>query len=135
MICLAERISSNTIVIHHFDQQQQPFGLDEEEIERFIKDRFQSVRINFNSRVNPRRLVNNIQDLFEHIRQRKDHLQDICCAEQSMIIYLFGLPKLVKSYRNEFEKIGQQQETQPCRITLSEDQVNLHSFLSSTLNH
>ena len=130
MICLAERFPSNTIVVYHFDKKQ-PFGLDERHIDEFITDRFRSAQIDLNSSSMSARLINDMGDLMDHIRHRNYYLKDICFSEQSGVVYLFGLPKLVKSCRDEFAKLQHNQEAQPCRITLSEEQVFLHSTLSS----
>lgn len=129
---MAERSSSNTVDVYHFDKHQ-PFGRDERKIDEFITDRFRSAHINLKPSKSAQ-LINNMEDIIEQIRRQNEYLKDICFFEQSMVVHLFGLPELVKSYRDEFEKLQHNQEAQPCRITLSEEQVFLHSSLSSPFN-
>ena len=62
-------------------------------------------------------------NLEEKIRSRDDYRKDICLAKESQSIYLFGLTKLVKEYRQLFEEIKTKVCPQACQINLSKKQV------------
>ncbi len=71
--------------------------------------------------------------LEENIRKRNDYKQNICLYKESNIIYLFGLPNLVKEFLQKFQQLKSKHDPQSCPITLSDRQVFISTINSFRL--
>jgi len=129
MICICEQTSRTNVNVYHFDITNPQFGIDEQRILDLIKDRFRSVTIPLNQQSISSKLTKDWADLEEEIRQRNDYKRKICFSKESNTIYLFGVPELIKEFRQRFEQLIHKYNPQPCKITLSERQVFLRYFL------
>jgi len=129
LICTCQKISPTNIYVYYFDITNPQFGIDEEKIEDLIKYRFQSATIIYNQQSISSKFSKDWTDLEEIIRKRDDYKKDICLYKESNTIYLFGLPNLVKEFRQKFEQIKNKNNPQPCQFTLSERQVFIRYFL------
>ena len=127
MICFAEHISPDVVHVYHFNTHPQ-FGIDEQRIDDLIQGRFRYRCVTSPS--NSSKLNDEWQQLFEQIREGENYQKDICLAKEPSKIHLFGLTDLIRSTQKKFDQLAHKHDPQPCRITLSEQQVYLPFFLS-----
>jgi hypothetical protein len=132
MICACQRLSPANVVVYYFDINNPQFGTDEQKIEDVIKDRFRSATIPCDQKSISTKFTRDWTDLEEKIRQRDDYKKNLCFQKESNTIYLFGLPDLVKEYRQKFEQLKHKYDPQPCQLTLSERQVFIKNKFFST---
>ncbi len=131
LICICQQISPTIVDVYYFDVTNPQFGIDEQKIEDLIKEKFRSATILFNQQSMSSKFMKDWIDLEEKIRKRDDYKKNICLYKESNTIYLFGLPDLVKEFRQKFEQLKHKHDPQPCKITLSERQV----FIKYLLNY
>lgn len=125
LLCSCKRVSSTSIYINYFDITHPQFGVDEQKIEDLINHQFTLATILYNKQSSTAKFTKEWTNTEEKIRQREDYRKDICLLDEGTSIYLFGLTKLVKQYREIFEQLKNQYVPQTCKITLSEKQVCL----------
>lgn len=68
-------------------------------------------------------------NLEEIIRSQDDYKKNICLYNELNTIYLFGLTKLVKEFRQIFEQLKNKHIPQICKINLSDKQVYLNQLV------
>ncbi len=109
--------------MHYFDLTNPQFGVDEQKIEDLINNQFSLATITYNQQSISSKLTNEWTDLEDTIRKRIDYKKDICLFHDTNAIYLFGLTKLVKEFRQIFEQLKNKYNPQICKINLSDKQV------------
>jgi hypothetical protein len=129
LICTCQKISPTTVHINYFDLTNPQFGVDEQKIEDLINNQFTLATIPYDKQSTSTKFTKEWTNLEETIRQRDDYKKNICLYNESNAIYLFGLTKLVKEYRQAFEQLKNRHVPQPCKINLSDKQV--HSLSES----
>jgi hypothetical protein len=88
---------------------------------------FSSATITYNQQSLASKFSKDWTDLEETIQKRDDYKKNICLYKETNTIYLFGLTKLVKEFRQTFEQLKNKHVPQSCKITLSEKQVSLQT--------
>jgi hypothetical protein len=122
-MCTCQKISATTVYVNYFDITNPKFGVDEQKIEDTINNLFSSATIPYNRQSTSSKFTKEWIDLEETIRKREDYTKDICLSNETNAIYLFGLTKLVKEFRQGFEQLKNKHVPQSCKISLSEKQV------------
>ncbi|UJR14781.1 hypothetical protein I4U23_001769 [Adineta vaga] len=123
LTCICEQASPGVVIVHYFDIANPQFGIDEQQIDDIVRDKFQSAVVNFTLQTSDSIFNKEWGDLQEKLLKRNDYNKKICFATQSNMIYLFGLPELVKEYREKFEQLKNKHEPQPYKITLTDKQL------------
>jgi hypothetical protein len=129
LICTCQKVSSTVVYVNYFDLTNPQFGVDEQKIEDLINNQFSLATITYTPQSTSSKFTKEWTDLEDLIRKRDDYKKDICLYNETNAIYLFGLSKLVKDFRQIFEKLKNKHVPQPCKITLSEKQVKLYLVL------
>jgi hypothetical protein len=126
LICTCRQISPTNVHVYYFDITNPQFGVDEQRIDDLIKDKFSSATITNNQKTTSSKLTKEWTDLEDTIRKHQGYKKDICLYTESNNIYLFGLPKLIKEFRQQFEQLKNKHVPQPFKMTLSDKQVFHH---------
>ncbi len=129
LICTCQKVSSTVVYVNYFDLTNPQFGVDEQKIEDLINNQFSLATITYTPQSTSSKFTKEWTDLEDLIRKRDDYKKDICLYNETNAIYLFGLSKLVKDFRQIFEKLKNKHVPQPCKVTLSEKQVKLYLVL------
>ncbi|CAF1381804.1 unnamed protein product [Adineta steineri] len=129
LICICEQKPPNIVNVYFFDITNPQFGIDEQQIDDLIKDKFQSATLNYNKQSISTKFTKDWTDLEDKLRKRHDYKKNICFYKESNMMYLFGLPELVKEFREKFEQLKNTHEPQSCKINLSERQLNYLTFV------
>jgi hypothetical protein len=124
-MCACQKISPTTVHINHFDVANPHFGVDDQNILDLINNQFLSATIVYTKQLASTIFTKEWTNLEETIRQRNDYAKNICLHNEADVIYLFGLTKLVKEYREKFELLKKQHVQQQFKIDLSEKQVRI----------
>ncbi|CAF3645504.1 unnamed protein product [Rotaria sordida] len=128
-LCICQKISSTCVNVNYFDLTNPQFGIDEQKIEDLINNQFSLATIIFNQQSPSSKFTKEWTNLEELIRKRDDFKKDICFYNETNTLYLFGLTKLVKEFRQRFEQIKNKYVPQPCKITLSDKQLNFLRYV------
>ena len=127
--CTCQKVSSTVVYVNYFDVTNPQFGVDEQKIEDLINNQFSLATITYNPQSTSSTFTKEWTDLEDLIRKRDDYKKYICLYNETNAIYLFGLTKLVKEFRQSFEKLKNKHVPQSCKVTLSEKQVKSYLFL------
>ena len=125
LICSCQKTSPTSVHINYFAITNPQFGIDEQKIEEIINNQFSSATLTFNQQSISPKFLKEWTDLEDSIRNRDDYKKDICLSKETNTIYLFGLTKLVKEFRQKFEEIKTKHIPQICKIKFSEKQVKV----------
>jgi len=125
LLCICQKISPTIVHINYFDLTNPQFGVDEQKIEDLINNQFSLATITYNQQSTSSKFTKEWTNLEDLIRKRDDYKKNICLYNEINAIYLFGLTKLVKEFRQAFEQLKNKYIPQICKINLSEKQVQL----------
>ena len=123
LMCTCQKVSPTSVYVNYFDVTNPQFGVDEQRIEDLINNLFSLATITYNQQSTSSKFTKEWTDFEDTIRKRADYRKDICLYNEINAIYLFGLTKLVKEFRQVFEQLKNKHVPQSCKITLSETQV------------
>ncbi|CAF3089011.1 unnamed protein product [Rotaria sp. Silwood2] len=129
LLCICQKMSSTCVYVNYFDLTNPQFGIDEQKIEDLINNQFSLATIIFNPQSTLSKFTKEWTNLEDIIRKRDDFKKDICFYNETNTLYLFGLTKLVKEFRQTFEQIKNKYVPQPCKITLSDEQLNFLRYV------
>jgi hypothetical protein len=123
LLCTCQKVSSTIVYVNYFDLTNPQFGVDEQKIEDVINNQFSLATITYTQQSISSKFTQEWTELEQTIRKRDDYKKDICLYNEANAIYLFGLTKLVKEFRQAFEQLKNKHVPQSCKITLSDQQV------------
>ncbi|CAF1511634.1 unnamed protein product [Adineta steineri] len=123
LICTCQQISLTNVIVNYFDITNPQFGVDEQQIEDLINNQFSSATINYNQQTTSSQFMKEWTSLEETIRKRNDYKKNICLYNETNTIYIFGVTKLVKEFRQTFEQLKNKYVPQSCKIVLSPKQL------------
>ncbi|UJR31949.1 hypothetical protein I4U23_019422 [Adineta vaga] len=124
LTCTCQKMSSTTVNINYFDITNPQFGIDEQRIEDLINNRFSLATITYTSQSSTSKFTKDWKSLEDAIRKRDDYKKDICLYDETKAMYLFGLTKIVKEFRQIFEELKNRYVPQSYKMILSEKQFN-----------
>lgn len=113
------------MIVHYFEISNPQFGIDEQQIDDIVRDKFQSALVEFTPQTSDSIFCKEFNALKNKLLQQNDYNKNICFATQPNMIYLFGLPDLVKEYREKFEQLKNKYEPQAYKFTLTDKQVRI----------
>ncbi|CAF0856240.1 unnamed protein product [Adineta ricciae] len=124
LTCICDRISPSAVAAHYFDMFNPQFGIDEQQIDDIVQNKFSSTVVRYTAQSVGSTLQKEWTDLEAKVRRRADYKKNICFETQSNTIHLFGVSDLVKEYHQKFEQLKNKHEPQRCKIELSDKQFN-----------
>ncbi|CAF3687073.1 unnamed protein product [Rotaria sp. Silwood1] len=131
-LCICQKISLTDVNVNYFDLTNPQFGIDEQKIEDLINNQFSLATIIFIPQSISSKFTKEWINLEEIISKRNDYKKDICFYNETNILYLFGLTKLVKEFHQKFEQIKNKYVPQPCKITLSDKQLKFLRYVAKS---
>ncbi|CAF0805827.1 unnamed protein product [Adineta ricciae] len=130
LTCICERISPSAVVVHYFDMFNPQFGIDEQQIDDIVQNKFSSAVVRYAAQSVGSTFQKEWTDLEEKVRGRNDYKKNICFETQSNAIHLFGVSDLVKEYHRNFEQLKSKHEPQKCPIKLSDKQFSYLKYVA-----
>ncbi|CAF0879399.1 unnamed protein product [Adineta ricciae] len=104
LICTCQKISATVVLVTYFD--------------------FSSATITYTPQTSSSQFTKDWTVLENTIRQRIDYKKDICLHVEQQTMYLFGLTKLVKEFRQMFEQLKSKYVPQSHKIPLTRKQLD-----------